>query len=94
MGWGPWMVPEVSDELEFHLHVLGKELRQEIADRGPDAVIARCLCMARLISTQEIIISRASRRIAEMEVALAAASQPSIKPRRRLWPWPTKPMRQ
>lgn len=89
-----WMVPEVSDELEFQLHRLGKELRQEITDRGPDAVIVRCLCMARLISTQEIMIRRAGRRIAELEVALAAASQPSMKPRRRLWPWPTRPRRQ
>ncbi len=90
-----WMVPEASDELEFQLHHLGNELRDEVTNRGPDAVIVRCLLMARLISTQEIMIRRAGRRIAELEVALAA-SQASIKPRRRLWPWPwpTRPRRQ
>jgi hypothetical protein len=89
-----WMKPVESDELEFELHRLGNELRNEVTNRGPDAVIVRCLLMARLISIQEIMIRRAGRRIAELEVALAAASQASIKPRRRLWPWPTRPRRQ
>jgi hypothetical protein len=89
-----WMVPDSSDDLEFYLHSFAQELHKEYIDRGESSIIQRCLNQARLIRTQEVMINRASRRIAELEVALAAASQPSSVPRRRLWLWPAKPMRQ
>lgn len=76
MGWSDWRVPEMNEELELKLLSFELELRKEIHSRGPESLAARFVHQVKVIHQQEQIIHRASKRIAELEVALAAAEQP------------------
>lgn len=87
MGWNDWRVPEIDENLELRLLSFELELRKEIQARGPESLAARCVNQAKVIHQQESIIHRASKRIAELEVALATAERPSTSRRmpRRWW---------
>jgi hypothetical protein len=84
MSWGEWMVPEISQEMEFNQRALELELR-ELIRQDPEAVIGRCLFLARQGIIQQGVLARASRRIAELEVVEALAAARATR-RRRLWP--------
>lgn len=83
MGWGDWKVPDISQEMEFNQRALELELR-ELIRQDPEAVIGRCLFLARQSVIQQGVLDRASRRIAELEVGQALAVARATK-RRRWW---------
>lgn len=87
--WAHWRVPEINEGLELRLLAFEAELMEEMKIRGPASVARRCLNQAKVIHMQEQIIDRASRRISELEVALAATSVERARGRRArpLW-WP------
>lgn len=85
MGWSDWRVPEMDEELELRLLSFELELRKEIHTRGPESLAARFVHHVKVIHQQEQIIHRASKRIAELEVALAAAEQPPCRGWRGAW---------
>lgn len=92
MGWSDWRVPEMDEDLELRLLSLELEVRKEIQSRGPESLAARMVHFVKTIHQQEKIIHRACKRIGELEVALAAAEQPSASRRTacRWWPWPLR----
>ena len=79
MGWGSWMVPDLSDSQEFALRVLEFELRDEIK-QNPARVIELCVSLSRVSQMQNSIINKATKRIAELEVQQAVREQRVTRP--------------
>ena len=46
MGWGHWLAPEISQEVEFRLKVQELEVRK-LFKRNPEAVLHHALLLAR-----------------------------------------------
>lgn len=72
MAWAEWMEWEISDAQEYALRALELELRETIKHQ-PEDVIRRFVVLARKTEGQASVILKATRRIAELEVAQAIA---------------------
>jgi hypothetical protein len=78
MSWGAWLVPELRDSQEFALHALELELRDTIK-HNPEEVIRLAVSLSRLTAMQKSIILKATKRIAELEVAEAIANATTVR---------------
>lgn len=72
MAWAQWMEWEISDAQEYALRALELELRETIKLQ-PEDVIRRFVVLARKTEGQTSVILKATKRIAELEVAQAIA---------------------
>lgn len=79
MGWGSWMVPELTVEADLQLR--GREI--EIAhavSKNPEAVADLASSLLRQTVMYESIIRKATHRIAELEMREVLAERAAARP--------------
>lgn len=74
MGWGQWMVPELSSETEFRLRAHELEIKEAVHAR-PGALADLAIALSRHSAVQESIIRKATHRIAELEAREAVGQR-------------------
>lgn len=74
MGWGQWMVPELTSETEFRLRAHELEIRQAVEAR-PAALADLAVALSWQAAAQESIIRKATHHIAALEAREAAGER-------------------
>ena len=74
MGWADWCVPSQSDETAFNKELMLRSLRRMPGDE----LLATAEHLALQLYDTQQIVSRAARRIAELETRHALAAAPPV----------------
>jgi hypothetical protein len=92
MGWGSWMVPELSLSEQAQLRANEFEIQKAVHE-SPEAVAALTAGLIRQVTQQQAIISKAAARIAELEAKQALQEDPDrgLAVARELKPRPERP---
>jgi hypothetical protein len=89
MGWGQWMVPQLSDAEDLELRRAELSL-EDAATSEPHALAALAASLLRQNSMQRLIIEQAAARIMALELQQELAERPKRRPARPWWAisWP------
>jgi len=82
MGWGQWMVPELTAAQDLRLRAQELEITNT-ASQNPEAVGHLCAQLLRQSVMYEVILRKATHRIAELE--MREALQERQPPKRVGW---------
>ena len=78
MAWGQWMVPEITAEADFRLKAQELELLSAVR-KDPEAVARLAANLVRQAHAHEIILRKATHRIAELEAREAVGQRSMAK---------------
>lgn len=67
MGWGAWMVPELTPEAEFHLQARARLEVREALSKRPQDVEDLTISLAVQNAMLDSVVRKAAQRIAELE---------------------------
>lgn len=79
MSWGDWMVPEVTPTAAFNLERNKRVLRSSAADH-PEEILAFAIAFLEQNVMLQSIITKATKRIAELEVTQLLGDPPAPSP--------------
>jgi hypothetical protein len=88
MGWGEWMVADITTEQQFQLEQSIRVVQQNVKNH-PDRLAAVMADLLRQNTLQASILRSATKRICELEIQLELGVKPghrfTMHPLRRLW---------
>lgn len=88
MGWGQWMIGEVTAEQEFQLEQHIRIVQQNV-EHHPEALSQVMADLLRQNMVQASIIRSATKRICELEIELELGVKPGdrfqMHPLKRIW---------